>query len=94
MTVDVPKVSRVSLDAVFTEFVASRSRMLSEGWGAHLRAIAKNNRFPESCDATTRFEMLRGAHVLEYRNGEPEPFYVVHPAVERCAVFLSPSVPS
>ena len=90
LTVDVPKVTDAGLERTFDDFVVARSRMLSETWGAHFRSIAANNRFPESCDGTTRFEMLRGAHVLEYRNGDPEPYYVVHPAVERCALFHSP----
>jgi hypothetical protein len=90
LTVDVPKVTDAGLERTFDDFVVARSRMLSETWGVHFRSIAANNRFPESCDGTTRFEMLRGAHVLEYRNGDPEPYYVVHPAVERCALFHSP----
>lgn len=94
LTVDSPRVPRANVESVFNEFVASRSTMLSESWGAHLRSIDERNRFPESCDDATRFEMLRGAHVLQYRNGDPEPYFVVHPAVKRCAIFQPPAPPT
>jgi len=49
-----------------------------------LKKIAATNDFPVDCEEDTKRELLLNLFVLEYQNGEPEPWYAVHPLVERC----------
>ena len=49
-----------------------------------LKKIAENNRFPDDCEEETKRNLLLHLCVLEYQNGKPDPWYAVHPLVERC----------
>jgi hypothetical protein len=88
--VDEGKVPLAVIEAVADREVTQRSRGLPEAWSASLRFVQEKNRFPLAISQQDRADMLRGGYVLEYQNGEPSPFYVVHPLIERTAVVRAP----
>jgi hypothetical protein len=47
-------------------------------------AEANTNRFPDGCNEEVKRELLRHLFVLEYQSGDAEPWWAVHPLVERC----------
>lgn len=83
---DAPIVS-ASLDRAIGSLQGDFDRALPEKWVPILKKVDEMNRFPGDCDEVTKREMLRHLFVLEYRNGEPESFYVVHPLVAQCRKF-------
>ena len=80
---DDPPVTGASVARSIAELQAQLDRALPEAWVPALRKVSATNRFPDDCDEQIKREMLRHLFVLEYQNGEPEPFYCVHPLVER-----------
>jgi len=84
---DDPPVLRASVERAIAELQAQLDRALPERWIAALQKVADTNRFPGDCDEQVKRETLRHLFVLEYQNGEPEPFYCVHPLVERSRKF-------
>lgn len=81
---DDPPVIRASVERAAAGIQADFERALPEAWVSVLRAVAKDNRFPDNCPEETKRELLRHLFVLEYQNGDPDPWYAVHPLVERC----------
>jgi AAA ATPase domain len=79
-----PPVTLASIARAAAMIQADFERALPEAWVPVLWGVAKNNRFPDDCPEETKREMLRHLFVLEYQNGEPDPWYGVHPLVERC----------
>jgi hypothetical protein len=87
---DTPPVTAASVDRAASIIQAEFDRALPEAWIPTLRRIAKENRFPEQIEESTKAELLLHLYVLEYQNGEPEPWHAVHPLVERCRKFREP----
>jgi hypothetical protein len=81
---DAPPVTAVSVDRAAGIVQADFERALPEGYVPVLKQIAKNNRFPDDCDLNVKRDLLLNLFVLEYQNGNPDPWYAVHPLVERC----------
>lgn len=81
---DAPPVVRASIERAAASIQADFERALPEAWVPILRGVAKDNRFPDVCAEEAKRELLRHLFVLEYQNGEPDPWYAVHPLVERC----------
>jgi hypothetical protein len=81
---DNPPVSAASVQRAAAAVQADFERALPEAWVPFLKAIAANNRFPENCPEDAKRNLLRHLFVLEYQNGEPDPWYAVHPLVEQC----------
>lgn len=63
---------------------ADFERALPEAYVPVLKQIAEKNRFPDDCDEEIKRNLLLHLFVLEYQNGKPDPWYGVHPLVERC----------
>lgn len=81
---DVPPVSRAALDRATLIVQSDFERALPEKWVPFLRRVAEKNRFPDGLSEQDKRDMLRHLFVLEYQNGDPEPWYAVHPLVARC----------
>jgi AAA ATPase domain len=81
---DNPPVTAASLDRAAAGMQADFERALPEAYVPVLRQIAKDNRFPDNCPDEMKRNLLRHLFVLEYQNGAPDPWYAVHPLVERC----------
>lgn len=81
---DAPPVSSASLQRAAASVQADFERALPEAWVPWLKAVAKDNRFAEACPAEIKRDLLRHLFVLEYQNGEPDPWHAVHPLVEQC----------
>ena len=81
---DAPPVARSSIERAAASIQADFERALPEEWVPILRSVARDNRFPDACKEEPKRELLRHLFVLEYQNGEPDPWYAVHPLVERC----------
>lgn len=79
---DEPPVTHGSLDRAAASLQADFERALPEPWLPVLRTVAETNRFPEACTPEIKRDLLRHLLVLEYQNGDPEPWYGVHPLVE------------
>lgn len=79
---DDPPVTYTSIQRAEATVRGDYERALPERYIPILRAIAAQNSFPEECDDTTKQELLRSLFVLEYQNGDPEPWYDIHPLVE------------
>lgn len=58
-------------------------RALSEPRVQELLHVRATNRFSVNCPDSVRMEMMRHLQVLAYQNGEPEPYFVVHPLLEQ-----------
>lgn len=80
-------ITSASVERAIGSLQGDFDRALPEKWVPWLRKVGETNRFPADCDETSKREMLRHLFVLEYRNGEPESFYVVHPLVAQCRKF-------
>jgi len=81
---DFPPVTAASVQRAAASLQADFERALPEPWVPVLKAVARENRFPDDCDENIKRDLLRNLFVLEYENGEPDPWYAVHPLVERC----------
>lgn len=81
---DFPPVTGASVQRAAASLQADFERALPEPWVPVLKAVARENRFPDDCDENIKRDLLRNLFVLEYENGEPDPWYAVHPLVERC----------
>jgi hypothetical protein len=81
---DFPPVAAASVQRAAASLQADFERALPEPWVPVLKAVARENRFPDDCDENIKRDLLRNLFVLEYENGEPDPWYAVHPLVERC----------
>lgn len=84
-------ITKASVERAIGSLQGDFDRALPERWVEWLRKVDETNRFPGDCDETAKREMLRHLFVLEYRNGEPESFYVVHPLVAQCRKFKTAS---
>lgn len=91
---DDPPVSRESVRRSIASLRATYERALPEAYVRYLKVIATHNAFPEDCPAEIKRDLLRNLFVLEYQNGDPDPWYGVHPLVEGCRKFLEPPVPT
>jgi hypothetical protein len=81
---DTPPVTRVSVDRSAAGVQADFERALPETYVPVLKHVAKVNRFPDDCKEEVKRDLLRHLFVLEYQNGDPEPWWAVHPLVEQC----------
>ncbi|WP_437756196.1 hypothetical protein [Sorangium sp. So ce1389] len=81
---DVPRVTVASIERAAGGIQADFERALPEAYVSILKQVARDNRFPDSCDDQVKRELLRHLYVLEYQNGDPDPWWAVHPLVERC----------
>jgi hypothetical protein len=81
---DAPPITAESIDRAAAGIQGDFERALPERWVSILHAVARDNRFPDDCDEEPKRELLRHLFVLEYQNGEPDPWYGVHPLVEQC----------
>ena len=81
---DGPPITAQSIQISIGTMQADYERALPEQYVSTLKEIAKINRFPDGLDGNIKRELLQHLYVLEYRNGSPEPWYAVHPLVERC----------
>lgn len=79
---DDPPVTFSSIERAAATVRGEYERALPEKYIPLLKSVAEHNRFPEECDDTTKQELLRNLFVLEYQNGDPEPWWGVHPLVE------------
>jgi hypothetical protein len=80
---DAPPVTDASIDRSAAQIRAEFDRALPEAWVPCLRFVAAHNRFPDDCDPDIKRDALRHLFVLEYQNGDPDPWYGVHPLVEQ-----------
>lgn len=81
---EAPPITQASIDTSAGTVQADFERALPEPYVPVLKHIAQHNRFPPDINGDTKRELLMHLYVLEYRNGSPEPWYGVHPLVERC----------
>lgn len=81
---DLPKVTTASIHRAAGEIQANFERVLSGAYVPILKQVARNNRFPESCDEQAKQDLLRNLFVLEYHDGELGPWWAVPPLVEQC----------
>ena len=81
---DAPPVSAASVERAAGTVQADFERALPEKYVPVLKQIARDNRFPDDCDEQVKRDLLLNLFVLEYQNGKPDPWYAVHPLVERC----------
>jgi hypothetical protein len=81
---DAPPVTAASVDLEAGIMQADFERALPERYVPTLKKIAQENRFPDDCDEALKRDLLLNLFVLEYNNGRPDPWYAVHPLVERC----------
>jgi AAA ATPase domain len=81
---DNPPITADSIKRAAASIQGDFERALPERWVPILRAVARDNRFPDTCEEEPKRELLRHLFVLEYQNGDPDPWYGVHPLVERC----------
>lgn len=81
---DAPPVTAASVDRAAGIVQADFERALPEAYVPVLKQIASNNRFPDDCKEEVKRDLLLNLFVLEYQNGHPDPWYAVHPLVERC----------
>lgn len=81
---DSPPVTDKSIQLAAAILQAEFDRALPEAWVPILRHVAKENRFPDDLDKGVKADLLLHLYVLEYQNGEPEPWHAVHPLVEQC----------
>jgi hypothetical protein len=81
---DEPKVATASVERAAAGVQADFERALPETYVPVLKYVAKTNRFPDDCKKEVKRDLLRHLFVLEYQNGDPEPWWAVHPLVERC----------
>lgn len=81
---DTPPVTDASIEVGASILQAEFDRALPEAWVPVLRYVARHNRFPDDLDKEVKADLLLHLYVLEYQNGEPEPWHAVHPLVERC----------
>jgi len=84
---DDPPITAASVDRGIRLLQEDRERAVPEGWLSTLGTVHRTNRFPAECTAETQREMLRGLVVLEYQNGDPSPYFDVHPLVVRSRRF-------
>jgi hypothetical protein len=84
---DAPPVTGVSIGRAASIIQGEFDRALPEAWVPILRHITRKNRFPEDVDKGTKADLLLHLYVLEYQNGEPEPWHAIHPLVERCRAY-------
>lgn len=78
-----PPVTLASVEWAIASVQADFERALPEAYVPILKEIAQINDFPTSCTEDAKRDLLLNLFVLEYQNGEPEPWYAVHPLVER-----------
>jgi len=81
---ELPPVTAASVEREAGIMQADFERALPERYVPILKQIAKDNRFPDSCEQDIKRDLLLNLFVLEYQNGRPDPWYAVHPLVERC----------
>jgi hypothetical protein len=81
---EVPPVTAASIDRAAGDMQADFERALPEAYVPVLKKIAETNRFPDDCKEEIKRDLLLNLFVLEYQNGRPDPWYAVHPLVERC----------
>lgn len=84
---DVGPVMPEALERAIAGEQADFERGMPERWAPWLRTVAETNEFPADIPEDEKREMLRFQYVLEYQNGEPGPWFAVHPLVERCRKF-------
>lgn len=80
---DNPPITRASEDRAVAALRGEMEYAIPEPWFLTLRHIAKTNQFPPDCTPDSKRELLRHLFVLEYQNGDPEPWFGVHPVVEQ-----------
>ncbi len=81
---DDPPVPRTAVDRATTILRGDFERALPESLIPALRRIQEENRFPTDLDENQKRDLLRHLIVLEYQNGDPEPWWAVHPLVLQC----------
>lgn len=81
---DLPKVTAASIERAAGGIQADFERALPEAYVPILKQVARDNRFPETCEDQVKRDLLRRQFVLEYQDGAPDPWWAVHPPVERC----------
>lgn len=81
---DAPPVTAASVERAAGIVQADFERALPESYVPVLKRIAGDNRFPDDCKEEVKRDLLLNLFVLEYQNGQPDPWYAVHPLVERC----------
>jgi hypothetical protein len=78
-----PTITAQSLGEAIRRGAADMGRALSEARVKELITVRNTNRFSIECSDSVRMEMMRHLQVLAYQNGEPEPYFVVHPLLEQ-----------
>ncbi|UQA58166.1 hypothetical protein [Polyangium aurulentum] len=81
---DTPPVTAASVDRAAAGMQAAFARALPETYVPVLEHVAKTNRFPDDCKEEVKRALLQHLFVLEYQSGAAEPWWAVHPLVERC----------
>lgn len=84
---DDPPITAASVDRGIRLLQEDRERAVPEEWLKTLAEVHRTNRFPADCKVETQREMLRGLVVLEYQNGDPSPYFDVHPLILRSRRF-------
>lgn len=80
---DQPKVTAASIARAARGIQGDFERVLPEAYVPVLKQVARDNRFPESCEEQVKRGSLRSLFALEYQDGELGPWWTVHPLVER-----------
>ena len=78
---DQPKVTAASIDRVAADMTASYERALPDAWVDDVVYVYRHNSFRSECPAATKGELLYNLFVLEYQNGDSDPWHGVHPLV-------------
>lgn len=76
-------ITDASVEQAIRKSVSPMALALQESRVEVLKEVAKTNRFPANCPEDVRGDMLRHLQVLAYQNGDPEPYFVVHPLLEQ-----------
>ncbi|MDC0744103.1 hypothetical protein [Polyangium mundeleinium] len=84
---DDPPVTAASVNRSMAGVQADFERALPEPYVPVLKHVAHTNRFPDDCKEDVKRDLLRHLFVLEYQNGDPEPWWAVHPLVVTCRKF-------
>ncbi|MFS8067492.1 MAG: hypothetical protein ACMG6S_14110, partial [Byssovorax sp.] len=86
---DAAPVTGASIERAAGIVQADFERALPEAYVPVLKQIAKDNRFPDDCKEDVKRDLLLHLFVLEYQDGKPDPWYAVHPLVERCRKYCN-----
>lgn len=84
---DDPPITRISVERAVAIFQSGFLKALDDGWIPVLKEVHASKRFPTTCAASMRQEMLRHLFVLEYQLDLSDTWFDVHPLVVRSRRF-------